>query len=262
MDRHTEEPSGKSERRATPGSLELVESVQACSRSLKDHLAQQRQPPPTLATSCASSSSRVPPPRTSTATDELSRKTKIKLQGILAESLDDLLAAYADFMVGSAEDRVMKPELENLRTYFRRTARTSKAQDGRQELIGGTTRRFIQHGVGGGRARQPIQKTPTSSTSSPKIAADSQGQDEDEDICEGSTEPKKARMAAPEIEEKIRAGRLAQNHGLPQIRQVVKTSHPSYKDNNVEGTGEGDEDDDDDDDDDSEDDGELKVYDD
>ncbi|KAI9622403.1 hypothetical protein KEM48_007294 [Puccinia striiformis f. sp. tritici PST-130] len=197
MDRHTEEPSGKSERRATPG-LELVESVQACSRSLKDHLAQQRQPPPTLA-SCASSSSRVPPPRTSTATDELSRKLRSNFRD-LGRILGRLTRGkIADVFPSNSTD----------------------------------------HGVGGGRARQPIQKTPTSSTSSPKIAADSQGQDEDEDICEGSTEPKKARMAAPEIEEKIRAGRLAQNHGLPQIRHVVKTSHPSYKDNDVEGAGQG-----------------------
>ncbi|KAI9626464.1 hypothetical protein KEM48_010287 [Puccinia striiformis f. sp. tritici PST-130] len=214
------------------------------------------------ATSGASSSSCAPPPRTSSATDELTRETKIKLQGILAESLDDLLAVYADLVVGSAEDRVMKPELENLRTYFRRTARTSKAQDGRQGLIVGTTRRFIHHGVGSGRARQTIQKTPANPTSSPKIAADLQEQDEDEDTHKGSGESKKARLAAPEIGKKIRAGRLARNHGLPQIRQVVKPSRPCYKENNVGGMVEGDKEEEDDDDSDSDDDGELEVYDD
>ncbi|KAH9442988.1 hypothetical protein MJO29_014190 [Puccinia striiformis f. sp. tritici] len=262
MDGHTQEPSGKPEGRAAPGSSELVESVQACSRSLKDQLAQQRQSPSILATSGASSSSCAPPPRTSSATDELTRETKIKLQGILAESLDDLLAVYADLVVGSAEDRVMKPELENLRTYFRRTARTSKAQDGRQGLIVGTTRRFIHHGVGSGRARQTIQKTPANPTSSPKIAADLQEQDEDEDTHKGSGESKKARLAAPEIGKKIRAGRLARNHGLPQIRQVVKPSRPCYKENNVGGMVEGDKEEEDDDDSDSDDDGELEVYDD
>ncbi|POW14646.1 hypothetical protein PSTT_02779 [Puccinia striiformis] len=225
-------------------------------------LAQQRQSPSILATSGASSSSCAPPPRTSSATDELTRETKIKLQGILAESLDDLLAVYADLVVGSAEDRVMKPELENLRTYFRRTARTSKAQDGRQGLIVGTTRRFIHHGVGSGRARQTIQKTPANPTSSPKIAADLQEQDEDEDTHKGSGESKKARLAAPEIGKKIRAGRLARNHGLPQIRQVVKPSRPCYKENNVGGMVEGDKEEEDDDDSDSDDDGELEVYDD
>lgn len=145
----------------------------------------------------------------------------------------------------------MKPELENLRTYFRRTARSSKSQEGRQELIGGTSRRFIEHGVGGGRAgRGP--NTGSSSTASPTTPKARQDPDADDDADESS---KKARLAAPEIEQKIRAGRRAHHPGLPQIRQVVKTSHPSYQ----LGQGKKEEDDDEDD---SDDDGELKVYDD
>ncbi|OAV94420.1 hypothetical protein PTTG_11914 [Puccinia triticina 1-1 BBBD Race 1] len=249
--------TGRPEKRAAPECSELVESVHACSRSLKDHLAQLRQPAPP-----PSASSRLPnlaaPSSAPSSTNELSRKTKINLQGVLAESLDDLLGAYVEFMVGSAEDRVMKPELENLRSYFRRTARGSKSQEGRQELIGGTSRRFIEHGVGASRRTQPSVNPGPSSTSSPAPATGRQQDLRDgEDNDSSSTGPKKARLAPPEIEQKIRAGRLADNPRLPEIRQVVKTSHPCHNDRALEGRKE-----DDDDDDGSEDDGELKVYDD
>ncbi|KAA1077131.1 hypothetical protein PGT21_019347 [Puccinia graminis f. sp. tritici] len=247
MDGHANESNGRLEK---PGCSELVESVHACSRSLKDHLAQQPPAPQQHPSTSPSSRS------ATSSTNELSRKTKIKLQGLLAESLDDLLAVYLDLMVGSVEDRVMKPELEKLRTYFRRTARSSKSQEGRQELIGGTSRRFIEHGVGGGRRGRGGPKTGSSSTSSPttpKARQDPDGEGDDDESLNG---PKKARLAAPEIEEKIRAGRLAHHPGLPQIRQVVKTSHPCHKDINPQGGNEEDEEDD------SDDDGELKVYDD
>jgi hypothetical protein len=87
MDGHPNQSNGPFEKPTAPGGCsELIESLHACSRSLKDHL-----PHPHPSTSPDASSSSRSSANSSTI-ELLSRKTKIRLQGILAESLDHLLA--------------------------------------------------------------------------------------------------------------------------------------------------------------------------
>lgn len=178
----------------------------------------------------------------------LSRKSSILAQGQLADALDHLLAVYLGLMVGSAEDRVMKPELENLRTYFRRTARTSQEQEGRHTVIGSSSRRFIAHGTGASRGR-----TTDNDGSTQEEEERSQGREPD-DAAETSAQlggaHKKARLASHLVEQKIANASLTLSPALPQIRQVVKTCHPSTQDDRYAEEDEG-----------SDDDEELEVYD-
>jgi len=213
----------------------MVEDLLARARALD----QRFHPPPSSAAQPSAPPSSDPP---------LARKSKILAQGQLADALDHLLAVYLGLMVGSAEDRVMKPELENLRTYFRRTARASQAQEGRHTVMGSSSRRFIAHGIGASRGRPADNDGSTQ-----EEQEGSQAHDEPDDAAETSTQlgaHKKARLASHLVEQKIANSSMALSPALPQIRQVVKTCHPSTQHDEDEKEEE-----------DSDDDGELKVYD-
>lgn len=137
---------------------------------------------------------------------------------------------------------------ENLRTYFRRTARTSQEQEGRHTVIGSSSRRFIAHGTGASRGR-----TTDNDGSTQEEEERSQGREPD-DAAETSAQlggaHKKARLASHLVEQKIANASLTLSPALPQIRQVVKTCHPSTQDDRYAEEDEG-----------SDDDEELEVYD-
>lgn len=228
---------------------ELIESVQVTSESLKLKFLSQ----PTDS-SDGSQNTKTHPRVTSPIDKQLGSnpQQKLKLQGMMAATLDNLVYVYSNLTTGSAEDRLMKPELDNLRSYLKRVIKKSDDDRRRNQISQPSTKRFILNGIGGSSSSSSRMNRLQASTDH----SDINHRDHHNPVDNQSATPKKIKLTESEIEDKIESYKNLppdQKIRLPEIRQVIKNPQSDTHQN----LGHGDDDDDDDDDDD-----ELKVYDD